>query len=196
MVLGIQHWLFSSPFRGSIPASCYWNAISESYLLYCVVLQGPVKGPILFLVYTNSLVLLLASHGVEGQFYVHDCQIYLPIANTDENMTNVLALPPNIKTWKIERELKVNEGKTKNMLIKGNLRTNVTYESGNSNVEASTLTTVNTARNLGMSFDPELSFKKKIETVEKCNFQICNINVIRIYLHQKCLHVQYWFSNL
>ena len=53
---------------------------------------------------------------------------------------------------------------------------NVTHEFGNLDVEASALTPVNTVRNLGFSFDPELSFKKQIDmVVENCNFQIHNI---------------------
>ena len=53
------------------------------------------------------------------------------------------------------------------MLIKYNLRTNVTHEFGNFNVEASTLSPVNTGGNLGVSFNPELSFKKQTHTVVK-----------------------------
>ena len=41
-----------------------------------------------------------------------------------------------------ERKLKLNESKTEIMLIKGNLRTNVTHEFGNLDVEASILAPV------------------------------------------------------
>ena len=59
---------------------------------------------------------------------------------------------------------------------KGNLRTNVNHEFGNLNVEAFTLTPVDILQNLGVGFDPELSFKKQIDIVDdNCNFQICNM---------------------
>ena len=56
------------------------------------------------------------------------------------------------------------------------MRVNVPHVFGNFDVEASTLAPVNTVRNLGISFDPELSFIKQTDTVVKnCNFQIHNI---------------------
>ena len=64
-------------------------------------------------------------------------------------MTKVLALLSDINSWMRERKLKLNESKTEIMLIKGNLRTNVTHEFGNLDVEASILVSVNSARNLG-----------------------------------------------
>ena len=76
------------------------------------------------------------------------------------------------------------------MLIKGSLRTNVTHEFGNLDVEASMLAPVNSALNLGISFDTELRFKMQIDTVVKnYNFQIRSIYAIRKYLDRKCLHV-------
>ena len=67
------------------------------------------------------------------------------------------------------------------MLIKGNLRTNVTQEFGSLDVEASTIAPVNTVWSLGISFDPELSFKKQIDTVIN--------NAIRKFWDQKCAHI-------
>ena len=74
-----------------------------------------------------------------------------------------------------ERKFKLNENKTEIMLINGNLRTNVTHEFNNLDAEASTNALVNTAHNLGISFD-ELSFKKQIDRVFKSsNPRICHI---------------------
>ena len=63
-----------------------------------------------------------------------------------------------------EQKLKLSESKTEIMQIKGNLRTCVTHEFSNLNVEAFTFAPVNIVWNLGISFDPEPSFKKKIDT--------------------------------
>ena len=75
------------------------------------------------------------------------------------------------------------------MLIKCNL-TNVTHELGNLDVEASTVAPVNSPQNLSISFDPELSFKKQIDTVVKNrNFQGHYVYALRKYLDRKCLHL-------
>ena len=85
--------------------------------------QGSVFSLILFLVFSHSLALLLASHGVDSNFYAEDCQISLPIPYTDDNKTKFLQLLSDIKTWMRERRLKLNKSKTEIMLIKDNLRT-------------------------------------------------------------------------
>ena len=64
----------------------------------------------------------------------------------------------------------MNERKTEIMLIKGNLRINVSDGFGNLDVETCTFALVNNTRDLGISFDPELSFKKQIDSVHKLQF--------------------------
>ena len=102
--------------------------MTESFSLHCGVLLDSVLDPILLLVYTYSLALLLASHGVHGYFYANDWQIYLPIANTDETTAKVVALPSDVRTCTRGRKLKVNDSKTHIILIKDNWRANVTHD--------------------------------------------------------------------
>ena len=136
----------------------------------------------MFPVYTHILALLLACYGADGHFCADDWQVYLPIPNIEETKTEVLALLSNIKIWIRHCKLKLNESETEIMLIKGYLRTNVTCKFDNLDVKASTLVPVNTVQNLDISFDPDLSFKKQIDTVVKnFNFRICNI-YLSIYL--------------
>ena len=141
-----------------------WQVVigNESSLLHCGVPQGSVLASILFLVYIHSLALLLASHGVDGHFYVDDCQIYLPIANIDETKTKILALLSDINTWIREWKWKLTESKTEIMLIKGNLRTNVTHDFGTWMLKPLHLPHVNTVRNFGILsiFDSENNFQK------------------------------------
>ena len=86
--------------------------------------------------------------------------------------------------------MKLNESKTEIMLIKGNLKTNVTNELSNLDDESSTLAPVKTVLNLGIKFDPELSFKNQIYmAVKNCNFQICNTYAFGKFLDRMCLQV-------
>ena len=72
---------------------------------------------------------------------------------------------------------------TEIMLIKVNLRLNVTHDFGNLDVEVSSFDPIDTAQNIGVNFDPELSLKKQIDMVVKnCNFQNFNIYAIWKYL--------------
>ena len=60
------------------------GSVSEPRPLLYGVPQGSVLGPILFLVYTSSLVLLLEAHGVSYNFYADDTQLYIQIDNAQE----------------------------------------------------------------------------------------------------------------
>ena len=51
----------------------------------------------------------------------------------------MLLIKSYIKTWIRECKLKVIESKTEIILVKGNLRANVTYDFGSLDIEASTL---------------------------------------------------------
>ena len=75
------------------------DAVSVSSLFYCIVPQGSILGPIMFLVYAHSLALFQAIYGVNGLLYADDCQIYLPIANIYVTKTEFVTLLSDIKTW-------------------------------------------------------------------------------------------------
>ena len=71
------------------------------------------------------------------------------------------------------RKLKLNDGKTEIIIVKGNLRSNVVEEFGELELPCSHLCPSVSARNLGIIFDSSLNFKNHINSVVKtCNYHI------------------------
>ena len=74
--------------------------------------QGSVLGPLLFTVYTSSLVNVLVAHGVDYHFYADDSQLYIQIDNIPGAKERLTFFMSDIKIWMARRRLKLNEGKT------------------------------------------------------------------------------------
>ena len=86
------------------------------------------------------------------------------------------------------RKLKLNDGKTNIIIVKGNLRSNVVEEFGDLELPCAHLCPSVSARNLGIIFDSSLNFKNHINSVVKtCNYHIQNLYSIRKFLNQDCL---------
>ena len=86
------------------------------------------------------------------------------------------------------RKLKLNDGKTDIIIVKGNLRSNVVEEFGDLELPCTHLCPSVSARNLGAIFDSMLNFKNHINSVVKtCNYHIWNLYSIRKFLDQDCL---------
>lgn len=56
---------------------------TTSFIL-CRVLQGPVLGPILFVLYTTNLIALIEHHGLSLNLCADDTQVYGRIARFPE----------------------------------------------------------------------------------------------------------------
>ena len=68
------------------------ESTSEPTSLQFGVPQGSVLGPILFIVYTSSLVSLLEAHGVKYNFYAYDTQLYIEIDNIEDVKDKAMSL--------------------------------------------------------------------------------------------------------
>lgn len=156
------------------------DSISESTALTCGVPQGSVLGPILFLIYAGGLSEIMAAHNVRYHLYADDTQIYLPIINIPEVKSKVVLLLADIKLWMNQRRLKLNDGKTEMLLIKSSIRSNVSIQFGDLNLNGVAVSPSETVKDIGVSLDEALSFKYHINTVVRnCNFHIRNIYSVR-----------------
>ena len=150
--------------------------------------QGSVLGPVLFTVYTGTLVFLLDAHGVSYHFYADDTQVYIRIEELDEAKHRISLLLSDIKIWMVKRKLKLNNGKTEIIIIRGNLRNATVADFGVMNFGETQLVPCESAKNLGVVFDSTLSFRPHIDAVVKaCNFHIRNLYMIRDFVSRKNL---------
>ena len=187
-IQGDAHLLFQSYFECRFQRVVIGEALSEPEPLRFGVPQGSVLGPVLFILYTSSLADLLEAHGVSYHFYADDTQIYIEISDVMDVKEKMLSLLHDIKIWMLHRKLKLNDGKTEVIVVKGGLRSNIEEEFGSLNLGAVQLHPSVSVKNLGVLFDSNLNFKYHVSSlVKNCNFHIRNLYAVRRYLSKDAL---------
>ena len=164
------------------------ESFSEPTPLRFGVPQGSVLGPILFILYSSGLAGLLEAHGIDYHFYADDTQVYIQIDSVMDIKDKISSLLRDIKMWMTKRKLKLNDGKTEIIIVKGNLRSDVAAEFGTFELAGAHLHPALSVRNLGVIFDSSLNFKDHISSVVKsCNYHIRNLYAVRRFLGSDCL---------
>ena len=169
---------------------------SEPTALQYGVPQGSVLEPVLFTVYTGTLAFLLEAHGVSYHFFADDMQLYIRIEDIDEAKHRPSSLMSDLKIWMARRKLKLNDGKTMIIVIRGNLRIVSVTNFGEMSFGDTQLVPCESAKNLGVVLDSSLSFRSHIDSIVKtCNFHIRNLYMIKDYVSRKNLVTVLWLTH-
>lgn len=134
---------------------------SDLLSVYSGVPQGSVLGPLLFLIYVNSLFTINSNGPVKIRMFADDCIIYTPITSVDDQIKLNYTLS-NISAWCSENNMKINTGKTKYMHI--TTKKNALcfdYE-----LDAVKLSKVDSYKYLGVIITSDLKWNKHVDYIK------------------------------
>ena len=140
---------------------------SEPTALQYGVPQSSILGAVLFTVYTGSFAFLLEAHGVSYHFFADDTQLYIRVEDIDEAKHRLSSFMSDLKIWMARRKLKLNDGKTELIVIRGNLRKVSAANFGEMRFGDAQLVLCESVKNLGVVVDSSLSFRSHIYSIVK-----------------------------
>uniref|UniRef100_A0A8D3B260 Reverse transcriptase domain-containing protein n=1 Tax=Scophthalmus maximus TaxID=52904 RepID=A0A8D3B260_SCOMX len=148
--------------------------------------QGSVLGPILFILYMLPLGNIIRKRHINFHFYADDTQLYLSIKPDETNQVDKLQdCLKDIKAWMTCNFLLLNSEKTE-VIILGPKHLRETLSDHIVTLDGITLASSSTVRNLGVTFDQDMSFDSHIKQVSRTAFfHLRNIKNIRNILSQK-----------
>lgn len=179
-VHGLALSWFQSYLSGRTQCVSFNNSLSECSAVVSGVPQGSVLGPLLFCIYMLPLGRIIAEYDIQFHFYADDTQLYIPLQPNDPSqIQNLEICVDQIKNWMTQNFLLLNTAKTDLLVIKPN---NYKYllEGFGLNIDGCFIPESAFIRNLGVTFDPTLSFQTHIKDITKTAFfHLRNIARIR-----------------
>ena len=164
--------------------------LSKKFELNCGVSHGSCLGPLLFTIYTSSLLEVVEKYLPSVHCYADDTQLYVsfhPADETDETghldaITAVNCCIKAIGCWMRENKLFLNEEKTQFLLI-GTKQQLAKVDNRHIKVGKVNIAPHSPVKNLGVWFDSNLSMIDHVtKTCSAAFYYLCNIRRIRKYL--------------
>ena len=141
--------------------------------------QGSMLRPLLYSLYTKSLLSVKYKYpGNRSHFYADDTQIYLSFS---PELTTVFSLIESrikdIFSWIVANKLSVNPNKMEYLLFNPKHFNN---QNCSININSNIILPNNSAKNLGVVFQSDVSMDKHISAIVKSRFlQLCDFHCIR-----------------
>ena len=145
--------------------------ISSSSPLTTGIPQGSVLGPLLFTLYTTPLSHIISNTGLSFHFYADDTQLYVSFSAKDSAcyLSRLSTTLDSVHSWFISNRLSVNPSKTEFLLI-GNRQQRSKLPTQSISFAGNILNPTQSARNLGVIFDSDLSLTKHISSICQISF--------------------------
>ena len=143
---------------------------SRTLPVTCGVPQGSVLAPILFTIYMLPLGHVISKHGLSFHCYADDTQLYIKTApNPSTALSSLTSCIEETKAWMNNNSLQLNSNKTEVLLI-GTPHQVHTSPIAQLTFDGQVISLSSSATNLGVRFDPHLTFNDHIKHLRKTSF--------------------------
>ena len=154
--------------------------------------QGSVLGPLLFIRHTADVISNATSHGVGAHSYADDSQLYLHCPSTNQSIaaSRLAKCIKSVERWMRSNRLKLNSDKTQFMWL-GSKQQLAKIETECMQIGEHCIKFSTSAKNLGVTFDPELMMGLLVNNITRsCFFQLRQLRSIRRSLTMESLTME------